>query len=594
MSELLDEISQISIYLKDEKERINEIALFQPLARKTEFDEASKAIHQRKWSYTYKLPFMRRMSLKVQSFLFKKAPGLIPAERLTSEAKFKTVLALLLAQESLREFFFSSEKRKENFFYAAKEAALAIGYEKFSIPSGRTPLKISQNMTTISGKAESLIDDLAELNLQMAALNHQMRNEILFLILNKVERPPITSILEVMHGDVTEEIALTTKYAKYKITEIDRDSGKIEYHYDEDYATSSIRTQDNSLPGVKGVMNQRCAIDSKTKEWIGSYSGELSIENHILEQVLFILNLKGEEVFLIDEAPKVEEQTILLTSLFSWHEIGYITEQHKAVRNLNKKILKIGSDRYIQLNLLHYNISFNAFNKYPTPAEMGATIRDINDQALISLSWGLWQHLGLHSEKLSSLKQAIDMIAQEKDFLKHQEHLLEIIDTFRTLKKELIVQLEAVPNDPCTLAGIALLRGKKSDGKTLRGMDMLLYLNFLTTQLGYRHNKNCQNSTDRSAGANAADKAQYAYQKIYQRTFLPGHSDEQEISLFKVLYSMYLVWEEPEINAALSTGFVGEKFYHNFFQKNPETTRYLIRWLKKHPEMYLGLSDQRS
>lgn len=594
MTKILEEISQISIYLKDEKERINEIALFQPLAPKSMFNETSKPINQRKWSYTYKLPFLRRLSLKIQSFLFKRMPVLIPADRLTSEAKFKTVLALLLAQESLREFFFSNERRRNNFFQAAKEAALAIGFTHFTIPTETSPFKISEQLTLVSGKEKSLINDLHELNLQMAALSYQERNEILFRILNQVERPPVTSILEVMSGNKIEKITLITKYAKYKIHEIESITNKISYHFLPDQATSSIRTRDNSLPGIKGVMNQRCALDGETGEWIGSYSGALNLENHILEQALFILNIDQDEVFLLDSAHHAEEKTILLTSLFSWHEMGLIIDQRKAVRNLNKKVLKIGPDRYIRLNLLHANISFNAFNKYPSPAEMSAVIRDINDQALITIIWDLWKHLGLHNEKLANLKGAMDQIACERDFLKHQDGLLKSIDTFRVLKKELLKQLEEAPTAPYTHAGIALLKGKKPDGKTLRGIDLLLYLNTLTYYLNYHHNKNCQNSTDRSAGANAADKAQHAYRKIYQRDFLPGCMNEQEIALFKVLYSMYLVWEEPELNAALSTGFVGEKFYQNFFQKNPETTRYLTQWLKDHPEMYLGLSAQRS
>lgn len=447
-------------------------------------------------------------------------------------------------------------------------------------------------MTTITGKNESLIDDLTELNLQMAALGYQERNEILFSILNFVERPPITSILEVMQGSEIEKIALTTKYAKYKVEGIE--SGKVDYHFLADQATSSIRTRDNSLPGVKGVLNQRCAIDSETREWIGSYSGELSIENHLLEQVLFILNIKGEEVSILETAPEVEETTILFTSLFSWQEMSLITDQHAAIRSLNKKVLKIGADRYVRINLLHSNLSFNAFNKYPIPAEMGATICDINDEALITILCDLWQNQGLKSESLAQLKEKYDKSAYERDFLAHQKLVLELVDAFRAVKQELIAQLEELPKNTQTHAGLALLKGKKPDGKALRGIDLLLYLNTLTHDLGYLHNKNCHNSTDRSAGAISADKAQHAYRKIHGRHFLPGYSSDKEISLFKVLYSMYLVWEEPEINAALSTGFVGEKFYHNFLQKNPETTRYLIHWLKKHPEMYLGLSDQRS
>ncbi len=594
MTQLLEEISQISIYLKEEQERINEIALFQPLSAHSGFDESSKPIQQRKWSYTSQLPFLRRLSLKVQSFLFRKVPRFIPAERSSAEAKFKTVLALLLAQESLREFFFSSEKKQRNFFQAIQRAAEQLGYKGFSIPSETAPLKICQNLTHISGRPMSLIDDLTELNLQMAALKKEERNAILFSILSQIERAPLTSILEVTHQDKIERIALTTRYAQYKITGMHADSGKIEYSFTEDRATSSIRTAQNSRPGVKGTMNQRCSFDDQTGEKIGSYSGELSNQNHLLEQILFMLNLKGEEVALVKDAPQVEESTFLFTSLFSWHEIGLINDQHQAIRSLNRQILKIGKERYVRLNLIHLNISFNALNKYPTPAEMGATIRDMNDQALIHTTADLWKKLNLPSQKLFELRDTLNVIADEHDFLKHQEQLLDVIDRFKEIRKELIAQLELLPQNPLILAGMALLKGKKSDGKKLRGMDLLLCLNILAGDLGYMHNKNCQNSTDRSAGAHAADKAQYAYRLIREHIFLPGYTSGQELSLFKVLYSMYLVWEEPEINAALSTGFIGEKFYHNFFQKNPETTRYLTSWVKKHPEVYLGLSDQRS
>lgn len=593
MSGLLEEISQISIYLKDETERINEIALFQPLARKAEFDESSKSIHQRKWSFTNNLPFLRRLALKVQTFLYKRVPMIIPEERLTKEAKFKTVLSLLLAQESLREFFFANEKRQINFIEAIRAAAHSIGYLDFTLLSNDVPLKICHQMTTIRGKKESLIEDLTELNLQMAALKESERNEILFRILNQVERPPITSILEVMYGEQKEEISLTTKYAKYKVLQTDPDTKRIHYSYKADEATSSIRTRQNSIPGVKGAMNQRCALDTMSGEWIGSYSGELSIENHLLEQLFFILQLKGESVYLVESAPHVEKKTILFTSLFSWHEIALLTDQQKAIRTLNKRILKIGSGRYIQLNLLHFNISFNVLNKYPTPAEMGAVMRDINDQTLIALMSDLWRESGLYSEKLFRIKEKLEAIDRERNFFKHQSQILELIDAFREIKNELIKELEQQGESIKIQTALALLRGKASDGRVLKGMDLLLYLNTLAKELRYLHNKNCQNSTDRSAGANAADKAQYAYQKIYRQIFLPGLCGEQELSLFKVLYSMYLVWEEPEINAALSTGFMGEKFYHNFFQKNPETTRYLIQWLKKHPEIYLGLSDMR-
>src|SRR5262249_31020235 len=108
------------------------------------------------------------------------------------------------------------------------------------------------------------------------------------------------------------------------------------------------------------------------------------------------------------------------------------------------------------------------------------------------------------------------------------------------------------------------------------------------------HNTNCHNSIDKTASASAVDKAACAFFKLEERSFLPGKSTQEEIALFALLYSLYLVWEEPALNAGLTTGFIGEKFFKNAIQKNPETTKYLTPWLKKHPEVYLGLSKYRN
>lgn len=590
----LKEISQISIYLKGKAERINEIALFQPLNHKTEFEEESKPIHQRRWSYTSNLPFFLRLSLKVQKFLFKRFPILIPKERATVEAKFKTVLALLLAQETIRDFFLSDPAQKDDFFNAIVETAQSFGYS-LSIPSETHPLNISRQLTWLPEKNVSLIDDMVELNIQMATLSEYERNEMLFRILNTVKRPPITSVVEVMKGAEIESIPLTTKYAKYKIVEFDQKRGEGKYLVEENHATSSIRTLENMRPGARGAINQRLVLDAKEKI-IGAYSGELSTPFHVLEQILFLLDQTDQKFLFLEHPPpgaKIEEKKILFTSLYSWNEFNLITSQYSSIKKWDQQILNCGG-RYYRLHLLYLNVSFNALNKYPTPGEMGAAIKDLNEEALIYLTFDIFKKLGIESTALNGIAVRCETLQkiQEDRFLEKRKALLEEIDRFRKLKKELITLLDGV-SSPLAEVMILVLEQKKSDGRSLKGMDLLLHLDVLAKQLGYIHNKNCQNSTDRSAGADAADKAAYTYQKIKQSPFLPGVSKNEELALFKVLYSMYLVWEEPEITAALSTGFLGEKFYHNFFQKNPETTRYLIHWLKKHPEMYLGLSDLR-
>lgn len=595
----LKEIEQISIYLIEEAERVNEVALFQPLMRKSQFNEESKPIAARKWRYTANLPFYRRILLKLQSLAFKHFPPLIPSDRLTPEAKFKTVLAILLAQESVRDYFLTNANRRKNFLNALDAAATSCNYPGFShslLVNEKNPLDISRQLTQIKGKETSLIDDLKELNLQMAALKHQERSEILYRILNHVERPPITSVIEITSQDATQSVPLTTKYAKYKIHSFDKGSGKIQYAYEENRATSSIRTMGNSLPDAKGTMNQRIVFEATAGDWIGSYCGELSTPFHVLEQILFILEQTGKEATLLAAAPAgmpVKRQKILFTSLYSWDEIGLITDQRAAIAKWDQKVLKCGADYYF-LDLLYFNIPFNALNKYPTPGEIKAAIQDINDEALIILIAEAWEKMGEKSKALKGIASKIQTLRgmDEKFFIEKKKASLKEIDAFRELKNTLISHIDS--STMFNRAVKTFLLGKKPSGKVLKGIDKLIYLDYIVSHLGYFHNKNCQNATDRSAGADAADKAQHTFYKLFNAPFLPGNAQEAEKSLFKVLYSMYLVWEEPEINTALSTGFTGEKFYNNFFQKNPETTRYLIRWLKKHPELYLGLSDYRT
>lgn len=581
MNELLSNITQISIYLKEEADRVNEIALFQPLMRKSNLTDTGKSISQRKWSHPSALPLFRRISLKFHRFLFKRIPSFIPYERLTPEAKFKTVLALLLTQENIRDFFLSDKKRKEDFFFAIEEAAKACGYLDFSCSAYANiedPMWISQNLTRLESNKKSLIEDLNELNLQMAAVNDPERSEILFRILNKIERPPITSVVEITCHNVIQSIRLTTQYAKYKILHWDSASGKMTYSFSENRATSSVRTQKNSLPDAKGTMHQRAVSDDETHAWIGFYCGELSTPYHVLEQILLIMKEREGEAYLLDhvEHENIIEKKIFFTSLFSWHELGQITEQRSSIRMWDHKILKCGNT-YYRLNLLYFNIPFNALNKYPTPSEVKAVLQDINDEALITLANDFWNQLNLKSDALNDIAGRIETLKclPEKPFLKKEQAFLEEIDAFKKLKNELAHELEGVSGS-ASLAFKTLLTDRMPDGKKLKGIDKLLYLDYVAKHLGYYHNKNCQNATGRSMGANAADKAHHAYQKIYHSPFLPGCVSIEEQSLFKILYSMYLIWEEPEINVALNTDFWGEKFSNHFIPKNPEITRYLV------------------
>lgn len=600
-----DQISQITIYLKSpekESERVNEIALFGPLSLKSNFDESSKTLAARKWTFNSHLPLPRLFFLKIQTFFFHTFKRFLPEERTSLGSKFRTVLAILLVQEELREFFLGSLSRKTHFFDALKKAAISLGISHFPLPDINLPSKIiATELTIIDSQEVSLIDDLVELNLQMATLKEQERNEILFQILNNIERPPITSVLEVSSVE-SVKIEITTKYAKFQVQKIDDKTGKIHYICEENQSTPG-RQASTSLTS-NGVINQRIVFENS--KLIGSYCGELLTSFNVVEQLLFLLKNQNDAslFFLLENPPPLkiaEDKIVVFTSLFSWNEYEKILQEHQAIDNCHNKILKIvypnGQEEYLKLKLLHQNIPFNALNKYPSPAETKANLSDINDSMWIQLLPRCLKYLGLEDLQLTLLAERIDLMRSECDYLKKQQVILETIDQFQPLKKQIVFALEDYPKDSAQFEAAFSLKqqllGKKSEHKKLSGIDHLIYSSVLMKHLRVLHNKNCEHSTDKTAAATAVDKAQNAYYKIHKKFFLPQLASHEEIQLFQVLYSMYLVWEEPELNSGLSTGFIGEKFFKNFLQKNPETTRYLISWLKAHPEMYLGLSQYR-
>lgn len=607
----LDKISQISIYLKNSDklaDKVSEVALFNPLSKSASFDEESNPLTQRKWTFHSHLPLSRRFFLNIQTFCFHHLKLFIPSHRKTPEAKFKTALAILLAQESLREYFLGTLEKRKHFFAAALHGAHVTGYS-FSAPD--MDLSLSQTakaLTSLPHLKKSLVEDLAELNLQMAALPTHERNEILFAILNNIERPPVNSVIEVASDhQEAQKIELLTKYAKVQVHHIDKKTGKIDFTQEQDHATSSIETHLNVWPGKKGVMNQRMVLgqskDGAFSRIIGSYCGEILTSENVLEQLLFLLQEENAlQVYLWMyndhvEEKMVEDKTVLFTSLFSWNEYDKILREHFAIDDLHGKVLKIvergGHERYLRLHLYHQNLSFNAWNKFPTPSETKANLKDLNDEMIIQLLKRAWNFLGLAEyHPLNAIAIEIEEARKESDFLKKQKRVIDSLDKFSALKNDVLALLAPLNNEVAN-SFKALLSKRYARHRKLSQMDVLIYTGVLTKHLGVFHNKNCEHSTDRTAGANAADKAQNAFTQLRGHSFLPLDASLSEMALFRVLYSMYLVWEEPELNAGLSTGFIGEKFFNNFIQKNPETTRYLTPWLKHHPEMYLGLSEHR-
>lgn len=592
-----DQISQITIYLKSpekDAERVNEISLFGPLSLKSNFDEGSKTLQKRKWTFNSHLPLPRIFFLKIQTFFFHRFRNFLPLERISSDSKFRTTLAILLVQEELREFFLGTEQRKRHFFEALKKASTHLGISNFALPDFNLSSKnIAEELTTLESKPVSLLNDLVELNLQMATLKEEERNEFLFQILSNIERPPITSVLEIQTLE-SLKIEVTTKYAKFQVQKIDDKTGRIHFLSEDNQTTSGLPPK-NFLSS--GVINQRAVFENDKS--LGSYCGELLTSFNVIEQLLFLLKQNGGVYFLLDDVPPLkiaEDKIVVFTSLFSWNEYEKILQEHQAIDSCHNKVLKIvhpnGLEEYLRLKLLHQNIPFNALNKYPTPAEIKASLSDLNDAMWIQLLPRALKYLGLQEGKVATLADKINAVRTESDYLKKQQVILDCIDQFQPLKKQLIVTLDQYPQTSAKFAAAFALK-EQLIGKKISGIDHLIYSTVLMKHLRVIHNKNCEHSTDKTAASTAIDKALNAFYKIKQKAFLPELATNDETQLFQVLYSMYLVWEEPELNSGLSTGFIGEKFFKNFLQKNPETTHYLISWLKAHPEMYLGLSQYR-
>lgn len=591
----LEEISQITIYLKksDSAEKVNEVALFQPLAKKARFNSDTHALQARKFSFLEALPFQKKVVLRIQSFFFHHFPKTIPEERKKPEAVVKTVVAILLAQESLREFFLSERSQRQNFFESIQKAAISYGYTNFSPPSIDASTKdICDQLTTLPNQLCSLLEDPEELNRQMAAITKKSRDELLFLILNNIERLPITSVVEVVRAEKLKKIEITTKYGKYRVRTIDYHSGQIDLLWDEKHLLTTLKPSYQEL----GLMNQHLIIDSASNQLLGGFSAELTSYYHVLEQILFLLQERGN--FFLEEPVNnhsYKEKVVLFTSLFSWNEYEKICEQHAAIEKLQGKILRVenssGGTSY-KLKLLHLNISFNAFNKFPVPAEIEAALNDLNTKCYLRLSAMVFQKANIAFSALEALAFSMENEPEWSDFFKKEQFLLDLVDGFNKIKGEILEKIEHEDSILC-IALKALLRKKRADNKTLHGVDALIYSSLISRYLGVISNKNSAYATDRCASAVSLDKAQNAFLHLLATPFLPGLSSPEEEELFKVFYSMYLVFEEPELNSGLTTGFIGEKFYNNFIQRNPETTHYLISWLKEHPEVYLGLSGYR-
>ncbi|MCB1181687.1 MAG: hypothetical protein KDK55_06700 [Chlamydiia bacterium] len=601
MLNIINEISQIVFYLKDSEEienRLCEVALFDPLASKKDKKNKETESFARSLSVLKQFPLLRRFALRIQIFFFKHCQCFVKKERKSPESRFKTVLALLLIQEEMRNFFLNPEKKRGEFLKILMHVAHECGSLHFSLPPSKriSSLQLARELTWLDGIGGSLIDDPSELMLQLSLLNRWEQNNTLFKLLNYVKRSPVTSVLEVDQNQKNQEIVLTTHFGKYCIDSIEKKTGKVK----------CVSTIDQTKVGplkTENTLNQRIAV--ARDRVIGSYCGELTSRKNVLEQILFLLDHQNmdspQDAQLLHDLPqdqKVTEMEILFSSLFTWKEMEKITRQYYAIRSLNGVVLKRG-EKFYRLNLYFFNIPF--FRKFPTPAETHAILEDLNEESLILLTFKTMNHLlkKTQNEKLSlflkSIKPNLTAIAeiihrlrepfisavddQMDIFLKSKTKMIDQIDLFRYRKKQWIPILFQLLNSEKLAAEekellypLLFLLGSKG-----KGIEKRIMLGTLADQLGILQNTNCTTSNVRTETVAAADKAQFAYSSILKLSFLPGVSSSRELDLYKILYTLYYSSENPKITLELGIkdGLLNPLFLQNL-KKHPEAEKYLI------------------
>lgn len=568
MKDNFDSILQITLHTKINSELIEEIILSEPHLlgfRNSPF------------------PIPKERKRPLLSHLF-------PLKPLNSEVKFKTLLALLLSQEELFSYFLCSNERKNNFRAAIEKIAGRLELGNFFWPEEEEPHLIAKALTTPFGCKKSLLEEKRKLYRNLHAIKKNERAQLLFELLEMIDRPDLTSelLIECKSSD-PHRIGLKTCYGRYEVKGVLAD-GKIDVQSKREAITPST-----GYLRCTSVKNLRSTIDLGTNEKIASYSGEISTIHNALEVLLFLLGNEGDcDYYLSENEPSMPiiEKEIFFTSLYSWNELTMIHAEKSALDALDDHYLLCydakGNKRAYHLKLRYLNFAFNALNHFPKPEEIEATIDEITLEGKIFLLAATARKLNLSSPILFSIEERIARAKKEKDFFTKKRRLIEALNDFKSSEEELLAHFYMKKNHNSPLiSAIDRLFSKGSKATAL------INLCYILSELKLDHHINCKRGIDRTGALSALNKAQRAFSSFTETPFLPGYDHEENEPLFSLLYSLYLIWEESEINSALASGFSGERFHKNPFKRNREATFYLTPWIKKHPESYLGISSER-
>jgi hypothetical protein len=206
----------------------------------------------------------------------------------------------------------------------------------------------------------------------------------------------------------------------------------------------------------------------------------------------------------------------------------------------------------------------------PSPPEAEAIVEDMNDEAYLKLSYLVLSSIGMDTCDIQNL--LLRLQSSPEDFFDKETQRLAILDKFKRYKPALVEKLNLQKEGPCRYLW-ALLCKKKLDDRALKGIDTLIYLDYLIETLDIFHHKNCAEALLFCSAAQALTKSQLALSKWTNKPFIPGRSSPDEEKLFSALYSLYLLWEEPDIHLRFHRPQIGS--IDLWAKKNGEVAKYL-------------------
>jgi|GEM_PF-2071682 len=564
----------------DLTEKISEIAFCADLECKQPFaKEKPNPLRGQKERFSIAHNLCQKLSRKLGRTFFSTVRTLLYSKKLTDEILFKTTLTLLLKEESVATVFLHDHQRKNDLFTSIQRAAKQAGIEEgFS----RDPSSdLFQQLTWVSSLGASLFEDKRLFKFYLNLLSPKERTHYLFIILQEIQREPFTCQVEFQTEDNQYHNCFTSNY--FGKTELIQ-CKEIPANYT--FFKKRCQSHPNLQLGREKLCNQHLILESthsqEEKKLLGGYCGNLENKKKVLEQLLFLLECRNEATIeLKNEGNRDNRIQVYFTSFYSWHELDLIIAQKKAIDALDNKILcfqnQEGKKEEICLYLNHINFSFS---NWPEPSQTHCTIDALNNEALIPLIAKILPNIECLQEtanKITSIKTLCPDQSTDQ-FFKKKQLLNEVLEEFDQYKPAIIQALKTNPSLEAHCIK-ALLSGYLENKQKLQALDALLLLNVLLEKEGILHNKS-SNLTAKLFAVRACDQAQAALTKIDALPYYPGHTTAYKHNLFELLYSAYLLLDEPTFNAALCGGFLTKEQYQEEILKDREISRHLSPWME--------------